>query len=356
MIRYQIRSVSLLSVVNDIRRKRWVPDAYFQRNLVWREIHKRDFIDTILKGYPFPQLFISRGEIDLERMETTSLIVDGQQRTNAIMEFVDNKFSCGGRFFNQLTDDEKSEFFKYEIGIIELDLSNRSAEVKEIFQRLNRTSNSLTTIEKLASEFGASEYMLVAKLLTDQLDLPEDQEDSEYKVDPLIPLTFFAWAKSQNSGKYNEYLRKSETFTSHETARKVPLFYTLNIISTVLTGYFNRNDQTLELLETYKEEFDEKDRILRTFDETTEALEGLGLVKGSMWFQKANFFTLFAEIASRIYSSGKINPLVLADKLRNFESSLPTDYSFAAREAVNNKKERALRGHYISALIADSAP
>jgi hypothetical protein len=352
MIRYQIRSISLLSVINDIRTKRLVPDAYFQRNLVWREIHKRDFIETILKGFPFPQMFFSRGEIDLDRMETTSCIVDGQQRANAIMEFVDNKFSCNNRYFRELTDEEKSEFFKYEIGVIELDLSNTSPEVKEIFQRLNRTSNSLTTIEKLASAFGASEYMLVAKLLTDQLDLPEDDEDGDLKVDPLIPGSFFAWAKGAHAKNFHDFLSNHDVFTSHETARKVPLFYTLNIMSTVLTGYFNRNDQTLDLLEDYKEEFSQKDAIVATMDKTAISLDKLDLQKGSIWLQKASFFTLFTEVASKIYAGSTIDPTQTKANLDQFQAQMPTDYILAAREAVNNKKERTLRASYVSALLA----
>lgn len=66
-IRYQIRSLALLSIVNEIKAKRLVPDAYFQRNLVWRDVHKRDFIETILLGYPFPQIFFSRGKIDVKK-------------------------------------------------------------------------------------------------------------------------------------------------------------------------------------------------------------------------------------------------------------------------------------------------
>ncbi|WP_207629299.1 DUF262 domain-containing protein [Photorhabdus cinerea] len=72
--------------MDDIRSKKLIPDAYFQRNLVWREAHKVDFIDTILSGYPFPQIFISKGKIDVDRMITVSCIVDGQQRINAIMQ------------------------------------------------------------------------------------------------------------------------------------------------------------------------------------------------------------------------------------------------------------------------------
>lgn len=79
-----------LDLVNDIKNGKLIPDAYFQRNLVWRDIHNKDFIKTILLGYPFPQIFISKGKVNVANMTTTSCIVDGQQRTNAITQFIDN--------------------------------------------------------------------------------------------------------------------------------------------------------------------------------------------------------------------------------------------------------------------------
>uniref|UniRef100_UPI003751B80C DUF262 domain-containing protein n=1 Tax=Undibacterium sp. TaxID=1914977 RepID=UPI003751B80C len=159
MIKYTIRSIALLNIVNDVRRQRLVPDAYFQRNLVWRDVHKKDFIETILDGYPFPQMFFSRGKIDVEKMDSVACIVDGQQRTNAIVEFIDNKFPVKGKYFHELTAEEKSTFLKYEIAVVELDLDNDSPHVKEIFKRLNRTANSLSTIERLASEYAPTEFM-----------------------------------------------------------------------------------------------------------------------------------------------------------------------------------------------------
>ena len=61
MVDYRVRSISLLDLVNDVRSGKLIPDAYFQRNLVWRDVHNKDFIKTILLGYPFPQIFISKG-------------------------------------------------------------------------------------------------------------------------------------------------------------------------------------------------------------------------------------------------------------------------------------------------------
>lgn len=107
MVNYKVRGVSLLNLVNDVKNGRLIPDAYFQRNLVWRESHKKDFIKTIILGYPFPQMFISKGKVNVETMSTVSCIVDGQQRTDAIVNFIAGAFDVDGRKFNNLSEDEK---------------------------------------------------------------------------------------------------------------------------------------------------------------------------------------------------------------------------------------------------------
>lgn len=60
----------------------------YQRGLVWTIKHKQYFIDSIARGYPIPDLFYYMKE----NGNTTYEVIDGQQRTNAIIEFKDNKF------------------------------------------------------------------------------------------------------------------------------------------------------------------------------------------------------------------------------------------------------------------------
>ena len=47
MMKYQVRSKDLMDVINEIDGRRLILSPYFQRNLVWRLIHKIDFIKTI---------------------------------------------------------------------------------------------------------------------------------------------------------------------------------------------------------------------------------------------------------------------------------------------------------------------
>jgi hypothetical protein len=355
MIKYTIRSMALLNIVNDVKAGRLIPDAYFQRNLVWREVHKKDFIETILQGYPFPQMFFSRGKIDIERMTSTSCIVDGQQRTNAIIEFVDNEFAVDGRHFKDLDDSEKSAFLKYEIAIVELDLDNDSPHVLEIFKRLNRTANSLTTIEKLASEYAPTQYMYVARLLandTDPSDIQADiEEEEDWRIDPNLPQELVQWAKTKTPSLFGEISSKLNVFSEREIARKVHLMYMLNIMSTILGGFFNRNEKTSSLLEDYKDNFAKKDFTYDLVHRSLIVVNDLRLESNTFWSAKANFFSLVVAIAKRLETEQNIDSTATRDVLIVFAANPDENYALAAREGVNNNKERLLRHQLVATLL-----
>jgi hypothetical protein len=354
MIKYTIRSIALLNIVNDVKAGRLIPDAYFQRNLVWREVHKKDFIETVLQGYPFPQMFFSRGKIDIDKMTSTSCIVDGQQRTNAIIEFVDNKFAVDDRYFKDLEDNKKSEFLKYEIAIVELDLDNDSPHVLEIFKRLNRTANSLTTIEKLASEYAPTQYMYVARLLandTDPTDVQADLEEEDWRIDPNLPVELVQWAKTKNPSSFADISSGLNVFSEREIARKVHLMYVLNIMSTILGGFFNRNEKTSSLLEDYKDNFAKKDFTYDLIHRSLVVVGDLHIESNTFWSAKANFFSLVVAIAKRLEAGQQIESIATRDELMVFAANPDENYALAAREAVNNKKERQLRHQHIATLL-----
>lgn len=353
MIDYRVRSISLLTLVNEVKSKRLIPDAYFQRNLVWREVHKKDFIKTILLGLPFPQIFISKGKVDVDNMMATACIVDGQQRTNAITEYIDGLFDVDGQFYQDLANEEKSEFLKYEVAVIELDLENDDPKIIEIFQRINRASNSLTAIEKAATQYASSEYMCVAKLMTDELYFPEAAE-SELHIDPNVPAEFIAWAEKKKVDKIQKLMLEKGIFTSRELSRKVHLMHVLNIMSTLLSGFFNRNEKTNDLLDDYSIEFENKEEIIESINKAAGIILSIKWGAKSYWLNKANIYTLIVGLCSAIKQGKIISPKMLFNNLQDFEKNLPDDYRLAATEAVNSTRSRVLRGSHIDKIITAS--
>ena len=103
MIKYNVRSRQLVDLVSEVKRNKLILSPPFQRNLVWRTIHKIDFIKTILLGYPFPQIFLAKGELNVEELSTTSVVVDGQQRMNSILEFIENEYPVDGKYYRDLS-------------------------------------------------------------------------------------------------------------------------------------------------------------------------------------------------------------------------------------------------------------
>jgi hypothetical protein len=345
----------LIDLVNEIKSKRLILSPYFQRNLVWREIHKVDFIKTILMGLPFPQIFIAKGSIDLETMTTTSCIVDGQQRMTSIVEYVNNKINVNGKFFKELEPEIREEILKYQIPIIDLDINNEAPEIKEIFQRLNRTFYSLNSIERLSSEYASSEFMLFAKHLTGEIifhsEEDEEIEDLPLLIDPTIPTEFINWANSNDVTYFRRLLVEGPIFTPYEISRQTHLMYALNLMATNLGGFYSRNELATRYLDEYKELLDSKNDLLSNFENTAKFISNLGMNEKSYWFNKANMFSLF------IYFSRNQDRLVEAKipkykvELEKFEVAIPADYQLAAKEAVNNRQQRLLRNSHIEAIL-----
>ena len=63
----------------------------FQRRENWPQRAKIYFVDTILRGYPVPLIYL-RARLDPKTKSPIREVVDGQQRLTAIIQFSDGKF------------------------------------------------------------------------------------------------------------------------------------------------------------------------------------------------------------------------------------------------------------------------
>jgi len=358
MIRYNVRSRYLVDLLNEIRAGKLVLAPFFQRKLVWREAHKTDFIDTILLQFPFPEIFLARGEIDVDQMTSTSAVVDGQQRLNAIREFVDGTLAVNGRHYGDLSSAEKEAFLKYEVAIIDLDLPQSDPQIIEIFKRLNRTFYALSTIEKQATEYASSEFMLLAKLLCGELKKSDESKNNVdptvADADPNITPEYVSWANKQSISAFKAIILESRVFSKYEVSRMVPLAFTLNVMATTIFGYYNRNEKVAEYLELYKEELPEKEDLIRKLNSSASIARRLRVLTSSFWSSKSNAFTLLTTLATMDLSLENANREKLAATLKAFAADPPADYALAAREGVNNRPERLLRHNYVRKLIEEA--
>src|SRR5260370_25472512 len=94
----------------------------YQRNPVWQQEQKAYLIDSILRGYPVPELYLQTTVSATG--EEQHIIVDGQQRVRSCLEFISNQFTLdddsdkygdyAGLSFDELDEDSKKQIFQYK--------------------------------------------------------------------------------------------------------------------------------------------------------------------------------------------------------------------------------------------------
>ncbi|MEH3121529.1 MAG: DUF262 domain-containing protein [Sphingomonas phyllosphaerae] len=92
-----VRGEAVERVYGNYNERRFVVNRRYQRKLIWTIEEKQAFIDSILRGFPVPLILLaesaSRSGNDLE-------IIDGMQRLDAIVSFIENRYSVAGQFFD----------------------------------------------------------------------------------------------------------------------------------------------------------------------------------------------------------------------------------------------------------------
>lgn len=145
----------------------------FQRRSVWNTRAKGLLIDSVLRGYPIPLIFLTN-RINLEDSSTVRDVVDGQQRLRTILSYLDpsslpdyndsDNFTVskkdnpeyGGKGFADLDADTKQRILQTPLSVNVLPASMSNVEVLEIFRRMNTTGMKLNKQELRNARFFGS--------------------------------------------------------------------------------------------------------------------------------------------------------------------------------------------------------
>lgn len=239
----------------------------FQRNPVWTWPQKSYLIDSILNGYPIPEIYMQ--EFVDENGKEQHVIIDGQQRIRACLDFVEGKFavkseespSWGGMSFDDLPSDEKKKVFSY-IFIVRILPEMSDDDIRGIFQRLNKNVVALNAQElRQATYWGPF--------------IKTMQEISNYK-----------------------YWSTTGIFSPLNTRRMIDVEYISELSIAVLHGHQNKKETLDKYYQLYEEEFESADDLTETFQRVIFELELLYPdIKNTRWKKKSDFYSLFAFLA-----------------------------------------------------------
>jgi 5-methylcytosine-specific restriction endonuclease McrA len=131
----------------------------YQRGIVWTVSQKKKLVDSVLRGYPIPLIYLhhirqSAGKLVSERFE----VIDGQQRISAVSDFFDGAFrlfdpvkdeaearfpdfikrapcAWGGKAFDDLDARVKEAFLATSLRVVKIETDD-SNEARDLFVRL----------------------------------------------------------------------------------------------------------------------------------------------------------------------------------------------------------------------------
>lgn len=251
-----------------VKEKTLVLQPDFQRKFVWTSSHKESFIDTILQGLPFPEIYTAQSGIDIEKIETQEVVVDGQQRLSTIVQYIDENvdskiFGKNIPKFKQLSIESQKDFLNYNVVI--RDLEDISSEViREVFKRINQTKFNLLQIE-IQNAIYDGEFINEAKSILEKIDIKH------------IPI-----------------------FSDSEMSRMSDLHFLLLVMTTLeLGGYFTRDSEIEKMIIENNDFYPNKNIISSKVINTLKTIKKLELSPDSIWYRKSNFFTLVIETSNK---------------------------------------------------------
>lgn len=344
---------SIKEIYDSFKKSELVIDYTYQRRKVWLEQDKIRLIETILLDQIVPEVFFWKSSVDPETGVSVTHIVDGQQRINAIVEFIDGDYKLSDKSllsdevreraknkgFSELSDDDKALIWTYKLCVVDIDRKCGKDKIKQMFRRLNLTNYSLNEPEKrhvIGGEFGAASETLA----TDDF-----------------------W------GKHN-------VFSPNDVRRMLDVEFCCSVYILADIGLVSEIGQKKigEYYEDYKTSFDYNKELYEKIKKSMDMIDSL-TDKQTLFFisKKAQIFSLFSVMLAFIENGvcqlsdlqfKKFKNFVIAydsynDHLKKdleelgYAESIETieTYKSASSEGVNRLKNRVLRAQILQNIL-----
>ena len=163
--------------------KKYNFDPAYQRKSVWSDEKQSFFIDSILKNFPMPPIFLHQ-KINDDTGKTIYDIIDGKQRLTSIIRFLNNEITASDEFESSPFYDEKiagvyfkdldkkdlieykKRLWRYVVPIEYIDTSDEKV-IDNIFDRLNRNGEPLNGQELRKSVFHGTCLLLLVERIAE---------------------------------------------------------------------------------------------------------------------------------------------------------------------------------------------
>lgn len=302
-------SFTIAEYCQQMANKNIVVNRNYQRsNKVWPVAARSFLIDSILSGFPIPKLSLFQ-KTDLRTRNTVKEIVDGQQRSHAILDFFNDAFRITykgnfyGNSYSRLTPEEQQRFLDYQLSI-DVFVDATDADIRELFRRVNSYNVPLN---------------------------PQEQRHSTYQGP-------FKWFIHEQSNKYAQTLKELGTFNESQISRMEEAKFIADICVGLDEGLISASEAKIDKLykqfnENFNDEVTYGNIIADAMDDVLTFREQLGdeLIK------KYHLYCLILAFAH------KRRAIISLQQIFNSNSSGITDFS-KTRENLSRLTEAVASG------------
>jgi Protein of unknown function DUF262 len=262
-----------------MREKSIIVNHDYQRSdKVWPPVAKSYLIETVLLGFPIPKLSLYQ-TTDLKTRRTTKEIVDGQQRSQTIFDFLEGEFRIsgkgpfGGKIFNQLEENEQQQFVSYAL-TVDLFVNATRDEIRQVFRRMNSYTVPLN---------------------------PQEQRHATHQGE-------FKWFIVELVERYAESFKKIGVFSERQLSRMSDAALLSDIVYTFENGIQHANDKRLDKYYADNDAaFPAMNEIHSRITTSVDVILGWPDIHKSPLMKSYNFYSLILAISHALRPAVPLN-------------------------------------------------
>jgi hypothetical protein len=178
----------------------------YQREFVYSESQRLAVVDTVRRGFPLNVMYwaaVSDGKFE---------VIDGQQRSISICQYVNSDFSHEGLFFHNLPQDHKEQILDYELQVYTCD--GKASERLNWFRTINISGVKLTD-QELRNAVYSGPWVSDAKRYFSRPNCPAQSVASKYLPGTSLRQEYLEkaidWA---SKGTIEDYMGRHQKTTS----------------------------------------------------------------------------------------------------------------------------------------------
>lgn len=178
----------------------------YQREFVYKDKQRDEVINTIRKNFPLNVMYWVKNENNTDGIEYE--VLDGQQRTISLCDYVAGVFSIDNMYFHNLQPSEQQQILDYKLMIYFCEGTDK--EKLDWFKIINIAGEKLTD-QELRNAVYTGSWLSDAKRYFSKTGCPAYQIASDYMSGSTIRQDYLETALSWiNNGEIEDYMSKHQ--------------------------------------------------------------------------------------------------------------------------------------------------